>query len=111
MTFSTASGNNLHSMFSLQARLHAIQVDTGTYLNLSEADQELFSDWLKTFNMDETKGQISELLVSKAEVRSLYTKLVCGPNYDRHGCLNNIHEARYYQNYLFTCYSSSLCSL
>lgn len=60
----------------LQARRRAIQVDTGTYLNEPSGDQELYAEWLKSFDIEAHKGDISELLVSLVEVRSLYTSLV-----------------------------------
>ncbi|OWF48621.1 BSD domain-containing protein 1 [Mizuhopecten yessoensis] len=59
-----------------KARLHAVQVDPGTYCNKPSGDPEAFQEWVKTFSMDEVKGDVSELLVSKVEVRALYTKLV-----------------------------------
>ncbi|XP_033736699.1 BSD domain-containing protein 1-like [Pecten maximus] len=59
-----------------KARLHAVQVDPGTYCNKPSGDPETFQEWVKTFSMDGVKGDVSELLVSKVEVRALYTKLV-----------------------------------
>ncbi|XP_069126162.1 BSD domain-containing protein 1-like [Argopecten irradians] len=59
-----------------KARLHAVQVDPGTYCNKPAGDPEAFQEWVKNFSMDEVKGDVSELLVSKVEVRALYTKLV-----------------------------------
>ncbi|XP_060070353.1 BSD domain-containing protein 1-like [Ylistrum balloti] len=59
-----------------KARLHAVQVDPGTYCNEPSGDPEVFKEWVKNFSMDEVKGDVSELLVSKVEVRALYTKLV-----------------------------------
>lgn len=53
-----------------------MQVDAGTYCNRPTGEPELFKEWVKTFSMDQVKGDISELLVSKVEVRALYTKLV-----------------------------------
>ena len=60
----------------LKARLHAIQVDPGTYLSEPNGPEDLFQAWLKEFNMDDKKGHISEVLVTSVEVRALYTKLV-----------------------------------
>lgn len=58
-----------------QARLRAVQVDPGTYCH-SPVSSEKFAEWLKTFDMENQKGDISELLVSNAEIRALYTNLV-----------------------------------
>ncbi|GAB1600183.1 BSD domain-containing protein 1-like isoform X1 [Argonauta hians] len=58
-----------------QARLHAIQVDPGTYCN-PPASGDKFANWLKTFELENEKGSISELLVSNASIRALYTNLV-----------------------------------
>lgn len=57
-------------------RLHAVQVDPGTYLNEPSGSPKEFQQWLEKFNLEEQKGAISELLVVKVEVRALYTKLV-----------------------------------
>ncbi|ESP00606.1 hypothetical protein LOTGIDRAFT_157887 [Lottia gigantea] len=59
-----------------KARLHAIQVDPGTYLNEPNGSPEHFKEWCRHFDIETKKGDISELLVSKVEVRALYTKLV-----------------------------------
>ena len=61
----------------LQARLHAIQVDPRTYLDEPSGSSEMYGMWCEGFDLDDVKGEISELLVSKSEVRGLYTKLVC----------------------------------
>ncbi|CAI9727356.1 Hypothetical predicted protein [Octopus vulgaris] len=58
-----------------QARLHAIQVDPGTYCN-PPSSTDKFTEWLKTFELENEKGSISELLVSNANIRALYTNLV-----------------------------------
>ncbi|KAJ8306197.1 hypothetical protein KUTeg_016742 [Tegillarca granosa] len=59
-----------------KARLHAIQVDPGTYYNEPSGSVKNFQEWQKNFDTEKHKGDISELLVSKVEVRALYTKLV-----------------------------------
>ncbi|XP_046353550.2 BSD domain-containing protein 1-like isoform X1 [Haliotis rufescens] len=59
-----------------KVRLHAVQVDPGTYLNEPSGPPKEFQQWLEKFNLEEQKGAISELLVVKVEVRALYTKLV-----------------------------------
>lgn len=53
-----------------------MQVDPATYLQEASGQPEEFRAWCTGFNLDEVKGEISELLVSKAEVRGLYAKLV-----------------------------------
>ena len=60
----------------LQARIHAIQVDTGTYLHEPSGPPEQYADWLKSFDLEAKKGNISDLLISMVEVRSLYATLV-----------------------------------
>ncbi|KAL4236360.1 BSD domain-containing protein 1 [Mactra antiquata] len=69
--------NPTHGIFDrAKARLRAIQVDTGTYVNEPSGSLELYADWLKSFDLENHKGDISELLVTMVEVRSLYTSLV-----------------------------------
>ena len=60
----------------LQARLHAIQIDPGTYTNEPTGPQQEFNDWFATFLIEEKKAEISELLVANVQVRALYTHLV-----------------------------------
>ena len=60
----------------LQARLHAVQVDPGTYIKEPSGSPETYSMWCEGFDLDSKKGEVSDLLVSKVEVRALYTKLV-----------------------------------
>ena len=62
----------------LQARLHAIQIDPGTYTNEPTGSQKEFTDWFATFSIEEKKAEISELLVANVQVRALYTHLVGG---------------------------------
>ncbi|CAC5360600.1 BSD domain-containing protein 1-A,BSD domain-containing protein 1 [Mytilus coruscus] len=59
-----------------KARLHAIQVDPGTYCNDPTGSIDKYKEWLKSFDMEVRKGEVSELLVSQVEVRGLYTRLV-----------------------------------
>ena len=61
---------------SFQARLHAIQLDPGTYMNAPPTEDEDFPIWLNAFMLEERKGDISDLLVANAQVRSIYTQLV-----------------------------------
>ena len=61
-----------------QARLHALQVDPATYCD-EPMDIPDFHRWLENFNVDEQKGEISELLVSNPDVRAIYTQVVSMP--------------------------------
>lgn len=36
----------------------------------------MYEDWCKTFDAEQHKGEISELLVNVSEIRALYAKLV-----------------------------------
>lgn len=51
-------------------------MDPSTYCNKPTGAIERFEEWLKSFDMESKKGEISELLVSQVEVRGLYTRLV-----------------------------------
>ncbi|XP_053701973.1 BSD domain-containing protein 1 isoform X1 [Synchiropus splendidus] len=59
-----------------KARLYSLQADPATYCNEPDGPPELFDRWLATFSLEEKKGEVSELLVSSASVRALYTKMV-----------------------------------
>lgn len=59
-----------------KARLHAIQVDPETYCSEPSGSPEKYKEWQKSFDLEEYKGEVSELLVSKVELRAFYTKLV-----------------------------------
>ncbi|KAL3868627.1 hypothetical protein ACJMK2_041418 [Sinanodonta woodiana] len=59
-----------------KTRLRVMQVDPGTYLEKPSGPSEHYANWLKSFDLEHKKGEISELLVTMVEVRSLYTKLV-----------------------------------
>ncbi|XP_013380045.1 BSD domain-containing protein 1 [Lingula anatina] len=59
-----------------QARVYAIQIDPGTYCQEPEGPPEKYKEWLEKFQLEDKKGEISELLVARVEVRSLYTQLV-----------------------------------
>ena len=63
-------------MLFSQARIRAIQVDTGTYLNEPTGPRDQFIDWTQSFDLDSKKGDISDLLITMVEVRSLYATLV-----------------------------------
>ncbi|XP_059140222.1 BSD domain-containing protein 1-like isoform X3 [Physella acuta] len=74
-----------------KARLNAIQLDASTYIDPPEGPPEQYIMWLESFNVDEHKGEISELLVSKVEVRALYTRLVPG----------EVSHAEFWQRYFY----------
>ncbi|XP_022317759.2 BSD domain-containing protein 1-A-like [Crassostrea virginica] len=59
-----------------KARLHAIQVDPETYCSEPSGSPEKYKEWQNSFDLEEYKGEVSELLVSKVELRAFYTKLV-----------------------------------
>lgn len=59
-----------------QARLHEIQTDPATFCSEPNGHLGMFEEWCKTFDPDEHKGEISELLVNVPEIRALYAKLV-----------------------------------
>lgn len=61
---------------SSKARLYSLQADPATYCNEPDGPLEQFDNWLCSFNLEEKKGEISELLVSSPSIRALYTKMV-----------------------------------
>lgn len=61
---------------SSKARLYSLQADPATYCNEPDGPQEQFDSWLYSFNLEEKKGEISELLVNTPSIRALYTKMV-----------------------------------
>ncbi|XP_033645052.1 BSD domain-containing protein 1-like [Asterias rubens] len=65
-----------HIFDKAKARLYAIQVSPGTYCNDPDGPPCLYEDWLASFDTDEYKGEISDLLVANTDVRAIYTKLV-----------------------------------
>merc|ERR1712226_1273550 len=56
-----------------QEKLHALQIDPGTYCNEPEG---LFHDWLEVFNLDDNKLDMSNMLVQNPAIRAIYTQLV-----------------------------------
>ena len=54
----------------------AIQLDPETYLREPQGPKEEYDTWLNDFNLEDRKGDISELLVANADVRLLYTQMV-----------------------------------
>ncbi|XP_053255084.1 BSD domain-containing protein 1 isoform X11 [Podarcis raffonei] len=61
---------------SAKARLYSLQSDPATYCNEPDGPSQLFEAWLLHFNLEEKKGEISELLVNSPSIRSLYSKMV-----------------------------------
>ncbi|NXA41484.1 BSDC1 protein, partial [Eudromia elegans] len=61
---------------SAKARLYSLQSDPATYCNEPDGPAELFEAWLSQFNLEEKKGEISELLASSPSIRALYSKMV-----------------------------------
>ena len=59
-----------------QAQLRAIQMDPGTYLDEPPGSKADFEEWKAGFDLEGTKGDISELLVANVEVRGMYTQMV-----------------------------------
>lgn len=59
-----------------KARLHAIQVDPETYCSEPSGSKDRYQEWQRSFDLEKYKGEVSELLVSKVELRAFYTKLV-----------------------------------
>jgi len=59
----------------VQARLHTLQTDPTTYTT-EPSPADSYREWLSSFDVESSKGRISELLVSNVEVRALYTQLV-----------------------------------
>lgn len=53
-----------------------MQVDPATYCNEPDDPLDDYQNWLESFNVEDMKGDISELLVANSQVRSIYTKLV-----------------------------------
>ncbi|XP_008120705.1 BSD domain-containing protein 1 isoform X2 [Anolis carolinensis] len=61
---------------SAKARLYSLQSDPATYCNEPDGPSQLFEAWLSHFNLEEKKGEISDLLVNSPSIRSLYSKMV-----------------------------------
>ncbi|XP_048582521.1 BSD domain-containing protein 1 isoform X2 [Nematostella vectensis] len=59
-----------------QARRHEIQTDPATYCTDPDGHPAQYEEWCNGFDLEQHKGEISELLVNMPEIRALYTKLV-----------------------------------
>ena len=58
-----------------QQRVEAMQRDSGTYCDEPE-DEEDFQEWLKTFALDERKGEVEEILKSNSFMNELQSRIV-----------------------------------
>ena len=56
--------------------MHLVQIDPNTYLHEPSVSLEDYHSWCQGFSLEEKKGVISELLVSKADVHDFYTQFV-----------------------------------
>ncbi|XP_075709247.1 BSD domain-containing protein 1 isoform X3 [Rhinoderma darwinii] len=61
---------------STKARLYSLQSDPATYCNEPDGPLPQFDNWLTSWDSEERKADISELLVSSPSIRALYTKMV-----------------------------------
>ncbi|KAM4047555.1 BSD domain-containing protein 1 isoform 2-T2 [Anomaloglossus baeobatrachus] len=61
---------------STKARLYSLQSDPATYCNEPDGPLVQFDEWLMSWDSEERKAEISELLVSSPSIRALYTKMV-----------------------------------
>ncbi|XP_056412521.1 BSD domain-containing protein 1 isoform X2 [Hyla sarda] len=61
---------------STKARLYSLQSDPATYCNEPDGPFAQFDKWLTSWDSEERKTEISELLVSSPSIRALYTKMV-----------------------------------
>ncbi|XP_075192277.1 BSD domain-containing protein 1 isoform X6 [Anomaloglossus baeobatrachus] len=60
---------------STKARLYSLQSDPATYCNEPDGPLVQFDEWLMSWDSEERKAEISELLVSSPSIRALYTKM------------------------------------
>ncbi|XP_073408087.1 BSD domain-containing protein 1 isoform X2 [Dendrobates tinctorius] len=61
---------------STKARLYSLQSDPATYCNEPDGPLTQFDEWVTSWESEERKADISELLVSSPSIRALYTKMV-----------------------------------
>ncbi|XP_064486266.1 BSD domain-containing protein 1-like isoform X1 [Ornithodoros turicata] len=59
-----------------QASLHSILVDRNTYCHEPDCPPEVYESWLETFNLEEHKEEVAEILVNYDEAHQLYNELV-----------------------------------
>ncbi|XP_039595430.1 BSD domain-containing protein 1 [Polypterus senegalus] len=79
---------------SAKARLYSLQADPATYCNEPDGPGEVFDAWLQEFNLEQKKGEISDLLVNSSSIRALYTKMVPAA----------VSHAEFWQRYFFKVY-------
>uniref|UniRef100_A0A224Z0E3 Synapse-associated protein n=1 Tax=Rhipicephalus zambeziensis TaxID=60191 RepID=A0A224Z0E3_9ACAR len=70
--------NEVHPVDRWQACLHSILVDRNTYCHEPDSPPEVYESWLETFNMEEHKDEIADILLNYSEVQRLYDELVPG---------------------------------
>ncbi|XP_028674481.1 BSD domain-containing protein 1 [Erpetoichthys calabaricus] len=79
---------------SAKARLYSLQADPATYCNEPDGPAEVFDAWLQEFNLEQKKGEISDLLVNSSSIRALYTKMVPAA----------VSHVEFWQRYFFKVY-------
>jgi len=84
-------GVPIHVFSRSKARLHALQLDPATYCDDASGPAEHYQAWLDTFILEDNKGDISEMLVTNSEVRSIYTQLVP----------NSVSHVDFWQRYFY----------
>ncbi|XP_037498592.1 BSD domain-containing protein 1 isoform X2 [Rhipicephalus sanguineus] len=70
--------NEVHPVDRWQACLHSILVDRNTYCHEPDSPPEVYETWLETFNMEDHKDEIADILLNYSEVQRLYDELVPG---------------------------------
>ncbi|KAH6921906.1 hypothetical protein HPB50_006451 [Hyalomma asiaticum] len=70
--------NEVHPVDRWQACLHSILVDRNTYCHEPDTPPEVYESWLETFNMNDHKDEIADILLNYSEVQRLYDELVPG---------------------------------
>uniref|UniRef100_A0A131Z5U3 Synapse-associated protein n=1 Tax=Rhipicephalus appendiculatus TaxID=34631 RepID=A0A131Z5U3_RHIAP len=70
--------NEVHPVDRWQACLHSILVDRNTYCHEPDSPPEVYESWLETFNMEDHKDEIADILLNYSEVQRLYDELVPG---------------------------------
>ncbi|XP_077497277.1 BSD domain-containing protein 1-like isoform X1 [Amblyomma americanum] len=83
--------NEVHPVDRWQACLHSILVDRNTYCHEPDSPPEVYETWLETFNMNDHKDEIAEILLNHAEVQGLYDELVP----------NAVSHEEFWQRYFF----------
>ncbi|KAL3214792.1 hypothetical protein MRX96_034689 [Rhipicephalus microplus] len=68
--------NEVHPVDRWQACLHSILVDRNTYCHEPDSPPEVYESWLETFNMEDHKDEIADILLNYSEVQRLYDELL-----------------------------------